>query len=256
MRIGANVDARLQPIAAELLSLAGRSLVVTGGSGGIGGAVVALLTRCGAEVISVDLPERQAPATAAATFACDLGDRTAVRALGDTLAARWPRLHGLVHCAGVARDAVLWKLDDDDWDLVRAVNLHAAFWLLRALAPSLRAAGDGTVVFTTSINGVRGKRGQANYSASKAGLVGLARTAARELGRFGVRVNCVAPGMVATAMTVDLPGEVQEAAVAETVLGRLGQPHDVARAVLFLCSELSSHVTGQVLHVDGGQCMC
>jgi acetoacetyl-CoA reductase/3-oxoacyl-[acyl-carrier protein] reductase len=133
------------------------------------------------------------------------------------------------------------------------VNLDAAFHLLRGAVPLLRAAKDAGVIFVTSINGERGKLGQANYSASKAGLIGLGRTAARELGAFGIRVNMIAPGMIATDLTSQLPEDVRQRAREESVLGRLGEPDDVARVALFLASPLARHVTGQVLRVDGGQ---
>jgi len=148
---------------------------------------------------------------------------------------------------------VLWKMDPDDWDQVVRVNLDSAFHLLRGAVPLLRAAGDASVILVTSINGERGKFGQANYAASKAGLIGLGRTAARELGAFGVRVNLIAPGMIETRMTAHLPEDVRRRARDESALGRLGEPGDVAGAALFLASPLSRHVTGQVLRVDGGQ---
>jgi NAD(P)-dependent dehydrogenase (short-subunit alcohol dehydrogenase family) len=148
---------------------------------------------------------------------------------------------------------MFWKLSDEDWSDVLRVNLDAAFFLLRAAAPHLRSSSRGAVVLISSINGERGKLGQSNYSASKAGLIGLAKSAARELGRDGARVNVIAPGFIETAMTESLPESVREKAIEESVLGRVGQPEDVAGAVLFLCSDLSRHITGQVLRVDGGQ---
>ena len=133
------------------------------------------------------------------------------------------------------------------------VNLDAAFYLLKRTIPIMRDSGEGAVVLISSINGERGKLGQANYAASKAGLLGLGRTAARELGRFGIRVNIIAPGMILTGMTEKLPKELRARAAEESVLGRLGTPEDVARACLFLASPLARHITGQVLRVDGGQ---
>ncbi len=240
----------------SLLSLDGRTALVTGGSGAIGSAIATLLADAGARVLSLDRPGRPAP-PGCEGLAADLADGEAVTRLADELASRERVLHAFVHCAGITRDAVLWKLQPSQWREVMAVNLDAAFLLLRGLAPPLRragAAGGASVVLVSSINGERGKFGQANYAASKAGLLGLGKTAARELGRDGVRVNCVSPGLIDTPMTAGLPAEVRQQSVAETLLGRAGRPEDVARAVLFLCSDLSRHVTGQTLRVDGGQC--
>jgi acetoacetyl-CoA reductase/3-oxoacyl-[acyl-carrier protein] reductase len=233
------------------VSLAGKVALVTGAAGGIGGAVVRVLGEAGAEVVGVDLPGRAIPG-ARQVLACDLSDREAIGRLTADLAELYDRLDIVVHCAGITRDGVLWKLADADWETVMRVNLDSAFYLLRGMAPLLRQAG-GAVVLVTSINGERGKFGQSNYAASKAGLIGLGRTMARELGRFDVRVNLVAPGLIRTAMSERLAPEVVEEARLETVLGRIGEPEDVAGAVLFLCSDLSRHVTGQVLRVDGGQ---
>jgi acetoacetyl-CoA reductase/3-oxoacyl-[acyl-carrier protein] reductase len=236
----------------SLLALDEKIALVTGSGGGIGGATAALLGAAGATVYAVDLPGRPVPAGAEAT-PCDLSDRDAVRELVTDIAETNGRIDILVHAAGIVRDGVLWKLTDDDWADVLRVNLDAAFWLLRATAPVMRAGGGGSIVLVTSINGERGKFGQANYAAAKAGLIGLGRTAAKELGRFGVRVNLVAPGWIETGMTSALPEAARAAAVAETALGRPGRPDDVAAAILFLVSDMSRHVTGQVLRVDGGQ---
>ena len=236
----------------HLLSLQGKVALVTGGSGGIGSCLVELLLRAGAEVISLDRPGLEPPPGAQA-LPCDLADRQSIDAQMARVAARYSSLHLLVHCAGITRDAVLWKLDDAAWDEVMRVNLDSAFHLLKRLVPLLRQSGEAAVVLVASINGERGKFGQANYSASKAGLIGLGRTAARELGRFGIRVNVVSPGMISTPMTRDLRPEIRERAVEESALGRPGTPEDVARACLFLASPLARHITGQVLRVDGGQ---
>jgi len=237
---------------ADLVSLEGKLALVAGGSGGIGSAIVALLVAAGARVVSVDRPGLPGPAGAVSSPA-DLADRGQIEALGASLAAEHGRLDVLVHCAGIARDAVLWKMSPDQWSEVMTVNLDSAFHLLYACVPLLRTAGGGAVVLVSSINGQRGKFGQANYVASKAGLIGLAKTAALELGAFGVRVNCVAPGFVETPLTAGLAAEHRERALGETPLRRLGGPDDVASAVLFLCSAMSRHVTGQVLRVDSGQ---
>lgn len=236
------------------LSLEGRLALVTGGSGAIGSAIVSLFQEAGARVVSVDRPGSSVP-DGVTFLPIDLAERTQI----DALVAEVERAHGridiLVHCAGVTRDSVLWKMSPEQWSEVLAVNLDAAFHLLKLCTPVMRRTEGGAVVLVSSINGQRGKFGQSNYVASKAGLIGLAKAAALELGGFGIRVNCVAPGWIETPMTAKVPAEFRDRALAETPLHRLGQPGDVASAVLFLCSEMSRHITGQVLRVDGGQLM-
>lgn len=229
------------------LSLKGRVALVTGAAGGIGAEIARFYREMGAVVIGVDLPGATLP-EGLESRPCDLGDREAIAALVGSL----DRLDILVHAAGINRDRVLWKLSEEAWDGVLEINLTAAFSLLRHATPLLRKRG-GAVILVTSINGERGKLGQSNYAASKAGLIGFGKTAARELGRFGVRVNLIAPGMVRTPMTRDLSEEIIAQAEADTVLGRIAEPEDIASAALFLASDLSQHITGQVLRVDGGQ---
>jgi NAD(P)-dependent dehydrogenase (short-subunit alcohol dehydrogenase family) len=235
---------------APLLSLDGRTALVTGGSGGIGSAVVRLFQRAGATVVSVDRADRAAPEHAV-SIPCDLADAAAIAAMMEGLGKRFGRLDLLVHCAGITRDAVVWKMAPGDWEDVMRVNLDAAFHLLRGAVPLLRAAADAGVIFVTSINGERGKFGQANYSASKAGLIGLGRTAARELGAFGIRVNMIAPGMIETDLIGRLPEDVRQRARGRRARA-LGRPDDVARVALFW-HRRSRGMTGQVLRVDGGQ---
>lgn len=234
------------------LALDGRVALISGGGGGIGRAVGVLLSACGARVASLDRADRPGP-DGSLSLACDLSRSEEVQAAVEGVAAVLGRIDLVVHCAGRTRDGLLVRLSDDDWRVVMGANLDSAFYLLRAATPTLRAAGGGSVVLVSSINGERGKAGQANYAASKAGLNALARTAARELGRHRIRVNVVAPGWIETSLTAGLSAELRQRALDETVLGRLGQPEDVAGAVLFLCSDLARHVTGQVLRVDGGQ---
>jgi acetoacetyl-CoA reductase/3-oxoacyl-[acyl-carrier protein] reductase len=236
----------------EGLDLTGRVALVTGAGGGIGSATAARLAAAGATVLAVDLPGRDGPA-GTRTVPCDLGEAASIHALCAAVAAAPGRLDVLVHAAGVTGDAMLWKMEDAAWERVLRVNLDSAFHLLKGFAPLLRSAGAGAVVLVASINGQRGKLGQANYAASKAGLIALGKTAALELGRFGVRVNSVAPGWIDTAMTASIPAAFKQRAIDESALGRTGTPDDVAGAILFLCSGLARHVTGQVLRVDGGQ---
>lgn len=233
-------------------ALDGRVALVAGGGGAIGSAVGAQLLAAGAKLVSLDRPGRPGPA-GAVSLACDLQDSAQVEKIVAGVLRDHGRLDLVVHCAGTTRDARLWKLSDEDWRSVLGTNLDSAFYLLRSAVPALRAAGGGAVVLVSSINGERGKAGQANYSASKGGLNALGRTAARELGRFGIRVNVVAPGWIESPMTAPLGDDLRQRALDETALGRLGRPEDVAGAVLFLCSEQARHVTGQVLRVDGGQ---
>lgn len=235
-----------------LLSLRGKTALVTGGAGGIGSAVIGRLIEAGARVANLDLAGTRA-IEGALSLPCDLRDGSAVAESFAALDGAFGRLDVLVHAAGITRDGVLWKLSTDDWSEVLRVNLDAAFHVLREAAPRMRRGGGGAIVLISSINGERGKFGQSNYAASKAGLIGLGRTAARELGGFGVRVNVVAPGFIRTPMTDDLPEATRRRSIAETVLGRPGEPDDVARATIFLVSDLARHVTGQLLRVDGGQ---
>ncbi|HZD05782.1 MAG TPA: 3-oxoacyl-ACP reductase FabG [Longimicrobiales bacterium] len=245
------------------LGLTDRVALVTGARRGIGAAVARALAREGCHVALVDQVSGEEMAGVSGHIAAagrraleieaDVRDLAAAEGAVARTVEEFGRLDVLVLSAGITRDAVVWKMDETAWDDVLDVNLKGCFAYARAAAPVLRAGGGGRIVAVASINGLRGKFGQANYAASKAGLVGLAKSLARELGRFGVTVNVVAPGMVRTAMVQGLPAEVVERARSETVLGRLAEPEDVADVVAFLCSERARHVTGDVLRVDGGQ---
>jgi acetoacetyl-CoA reductase/3-oxoacyl-[acyl-carrier protein] reductase len=233
---------------------AGRAAFVTGGRSGIGRAVVQRLLADGARVASFDLldaPREEDPRHFEQVG--DVRDEVRIEAAVADAAERFGGLDALVCCAGVTRDRMLWKLDRAAWDEVLGVNLTGAWLALKAVVPHLRSRGGGAVVNVASINGLRGKVGQANYAASKAGLVGLTKTAARELGAFGVRVNAVAPGFVRTPMTAHLPPQAAEQAVRESALGCLCEPDDVSAAVCFLLSDDARRITGEVLRVDAGQ---
>lgn len=235
-----------------LSSLQGRVALIAGGSGGIGSAITTLFQEAGATTIVVD-QAGATPPRGATFYSCDIGEPSAVAALFATIEQNFNSLDVLVHAAGITRDAMLWKMSPEQWRDVLRVNLDSAFFLMHGAAPMMRRAKSGSMILITSINGQRGKAGQSNYAASKAGLIGLGRSAARELGPSGIRVNLIAPGMIRTPMTQELPEPVLERAREEAVLGRIGEPEDVARVALFLASDLSRHVTGQVIRVDGGQ---
>lgn len=245
------------------LGLSGRVALVTGAAGGIGSAITRSLAAEGCDVAVLD----RGPSSALAAVAemvtargrralpleADVSDfEDAEGAVAATVAALG-RLDILVCAAGITRDAVSWKMHEAAWDEVIAVNLKGAFNYAHAAVPALRRGGWGRIVTIASINGLRGKLGQSNYAASKAGLIGLTLSLAHELGRFGITANVVAPGMVSTPLTRALPVAVLDAAREETVLERLGEPEDVASLVAFLCSERARHITGDVVRVDGGQ---
>jgi len=237
------------------LPLVPGTALVTGGARGIGRAIAEAFAAQGAPVAIVDAaPGKELEGADGTLFMRrDVRGfeqaRDVIRDVEKTLGP----VGILVACAGIRRDAASWKMSEEFWRDVVEVNLTGSFTYARAVAPSMREAQRGRIVFVSSINGLRGKFGTANYSAAKAGLIGLAKTLARELGPRGITVNAVAPGMVRTAMTETLDAKFLEQAQQETVLGRLGQPEDIAAAVLFLCSDLARHVTGEVLRVDGGQ---
>ena len=242
------------------MKLDGLVALVTGGAAGIGRAIVLELARQGASVAIVDqrdaggvVREVEGLGRAALALQADVAaPEQAARAVTAAL-ERFGRLDILVNNAGINQDSVVWKMTEQQWDAVLDVNLKGSFNFIHAAAPHFKDRGAGKIVNITSINGLRGKFGQANYAAAKAGLVGLTKSVARELGKFNVNVNAVAPGLIETDMTRALPAEARDKSLAEILLGRIGQPEDVARAVVFLCSEEARHITGAVLHVDGGQ---
>lgn len=241
--------------AREAFDFSGRVVWITGAGRGIGLACAEAFASRGATVVGFDLRFDDRLEAVASAVRLDIADAHAVRQTCGTLPAGQREPDVLVNNAGITRDNVMWKLTDEDWSRVIDINLSGAFYLMREVIPLMRSLGRGAVINITSINGERGKFGQTNYSAAKAGLIGLTRSAAREGGRFGIRVNAVAPGMIETELAAELPAEVRQKAMEETSLGRIGQPSDVANAVMFLASPLAQHVTGQVLRVDGGQYM-
>jgi len=243
--------------------LDGRVALVTGGRTGIGAAIAVGLAAEGCDVAVVDLTiDGEAEATRdritavgrrCHLMAADVRDfADAQRCVRETIKVLGG-LDVLVCNAGITADGVMWKLTEERWDDVIDVNLKGCFNYNRAAGEVLKDRRWGRIVNVASINGLRGKHAQANYAASKGGIIALSKTAARELGKFNVTVNVLAPGMVLTDLARKLPPEFLEKALDETVLGRLATPEDCANAVLFLCSDAARHITGEVLKVDGGQ---
>ncbi len=233
------------------LNLDGRCAIVTGGARGIGQAIAAVLQSAGAAVHVVDTVAPEGVGEVASQHhICDITDPRAIAATIEQIAQP---VSILVNNAGITRDRTLMKMADAEWADVIAVNLTGAFNMMRAVAPMIASAGGGSIVNVTSINGIRGKVGQANYAAAKAGLIGLTKTAAKELGRKNITVNAVAPGMVMTEMAHALPPEFIDRARDEAALDRLAEPADIAAAVAFLASDAARTITGQVLQVDAGQ---
>jgi len=229
----------------------GAVAIVTGGCGGIGTAIVKALHREGTRAISLDVCPPQDKTIP--WIRCDVRDDASVEGAVAQVATATQRIDVVVHAAGVTRESVIWKLSVEDWDLIQSINLRGAFLLLRHTIPVMRRGAGGRIVLIGSINGSRGKFGTSAYSASKAGLLGLAKSVARETGRFGILVNVVEPGWVRTPLTDALPGKAREAAKAESALGKLLEPSDVAAVVRFLCGPGGAQITGQILRVDGGQ---
>ncbi|BAE50954.1 SDR family oxidoreductase [Paramagnetospirillum magneticum] len=227
----------------------GRVAVVTGGMRGIGRTIADGLLAGGAEVHVFDREAGELPQGMTA-HAVDVSNSDSVNA---AFAAIGKPVHLLVNNAGITRDRTLLKMSDEEWGSVLTVNLTSAFNTIRAAGPGMVQAGVGRIVNMISINGLRGKMGQGNYAASKAGMVGLTKTAAKELGSKGVTCNAVAPGMVLTEMTLKLDQQFRDKALAEAALSILPDTTDIANAVLFLLSDAARCITGEVIKVDSGQ---
>jgi 3-oxoacyl-[acyl-carrier protein] reductase len=231
--------------------ISGKVAVVTGGSGAIGQAIARALLCASAQVLLLDVfPPKD---SALPWIECDVRDDSSVAHAVSEVISKRGGVDIAIHAAGVSRDAVVWKLSVEDWDFVQSVNLRGAFLLIRHTLPLMRARAGGRIVLIGSINGSRGKFGTCAYSASKAGLLGLAKTVARETGRFGVLINVIEPGWVRTPLTESVPQTIRDAALAESLVGTFVDPEDIGHAVTFLCGPGGGHITGQVLRVDGGQ---
>lgn len=247
------------------MSETGRVAIVTGASRGIGRSIAERLARDGRHVVLVSRSEgplrdvehaiREAGGSASVR-AVDVGDRSAWGSAVESIAGEHGRLDILVNNAGITRDGLILRMSDEDWDEVLRVNLTSAFVAIRSAARAMMRGKFGRIVNIGSTSGVVGNAGQSNYAAAKAGLIGLTKTVARELGGKGITCNCLCPGFVETDMTKGLPAEVREGVMGMMALRRLGEPADVAAAVAYLTADDAGFITGQTICVDGGLTMC
>ncbi len=240
-----------------------RRALVTGGSQGIGRCVAETLARDGCDVgiFYQGSPEEAQPVIEKIesygrkswSFVGDVGDSAQVNDAIESFVSQMGGIDILINNAGIIRDRVIWKMSDDEWDAVLRVDLSGVFHCSRAASTHMRNNAWGAIVNISSINGLRGKFGQTNYSAAKAGVIGFTKALAKELARSNVTVNAIAPGMIETELVRSLPDHAKEEAVKEILIGRFGQVEDVAEMIAFLCSERARFITGEVIRIDGGQ---
>jgi 3-oxoacyl-[acyl-carrier protein] reductase len=248
-----------------MIDLSGKVALVTGGSRGIGRAIVLRLATQGADIAFMDRgnPEVaeqtrldvEALGRRAVFFACDVTDPEACAAFVQAALDAFGKVDILVNNAGITRDDLVMRMGIDAWKSVLEVNLFGAFYCTKAVLRPMLRAHAGRIINMSSVSGQAGQAGQANYSSSKAGLIGLTKAVAREVASRGITANAVAPGFIITELTQDLPGELQDAIRAQTPLGHFGTVDDIANAVAFLASDEAGYITGQVLAVDGGLVM-
>jgi 3-oxoacyl-[acyl-carrier protein] reductase len=241
----------------------GQVALVTGASRGIGAAIALELAQRGLKVIGTATTDEGAAKISHALAAfpgctgenLNVNDAAAAEALIDSIVKEYGGLQVLVNNAGITRDMLAMRLKDDDWDAVLDTNLKAVFRMSRAVMRTMMKQRYGRIISITSVVGASGNAGQANYAAAKAGVAGMTRALARELGSRNITVNCVAPGFIETDMTAGLPEEQQKALLGQIPLGHLGKPQDIAHAVAFVASPQAGYITGQELHVNGGMYM-
>jgi 3-oxoacyl-[acyl-carrier protein] reductase len=243
------------------IDLTGRNALVTGSTRGIGRAIAEAFARSGARVAVVGRDQQRAEEAASAVgngaegFAADVSDTASVAKLIDDVEKSFGSIDILVNNAGITRDNLVMRLKDDDWDAVQNANLRGAFAAIRAVSRGMMKKRSGRIINVASIVGIIGNKGQANYAASKAGLIALTKSVAKELGSRNILVNAVAPGFIETEMTAAMTPEARDALGKQIALERLGKVEDVAAMVTFLASDLASYITGQVFVVDGGMVM-
>lgn len=245
------------------MNLEGKSAIVTGGSLGIGAAIALKLAECGANVAinyrkhkeeaEEVINQINAMGVKGLLVQADISNYEDAARMIEDAKIEFGGIDILVNNAGINWDGVIWKMSEEQWDSVININLKGYFNYIRAVSPIFREQKSGKIVNITSINGMRGKFGQSNYTASKAGIIGLTKTVSRELGKYGINVNAIAPGLIETDMMKNADESVRTAAIADIVINRIGQPEEVANVTAFLCSDLSRHITGECIKVDGGQ---
>jgi len=238
------------------LKLENKVAIITGGARGIGLAAARLFLAEGASVavLDFDVPksEEYQHGEKLAYFAVDVTDRASVNNVVQDVLSKFGHIDILVNNAGITRDSMLTKMTTEQWDKVLAVNLTGVFNCTQAVVPTMIEQGSGRIINTSSVVGVHGNIGQTNYAATKAGIIGMTKSWAKELGRKGITSNAVAPGFIMTNMTAAVPEKVLDAMKAKTPLGRLGTPEDIAKAYLFLASDEASYINGAIIPVDGG----
>lgn len=242
------------------IDLTGKNALVTGSTRGIGRAIAGTLAACGARVAVVGRDKAKADAVALETpgavgFACDVTRPADILALVDSVEKEFGALDILVNNAGITKDNLMLRIKDEDWDVVLDSNLRSAFLAIRAASRGMMKRRWGRIVNISSVVGLMGNKGQTNYAASKAGLIGLTKSVAKELASRNILCNAIAPGFIETDMTSAMTPEARSALLGQIPLARLGTPADIAWTTAFLCSEYAAYVTGQVLVVDGGLVM-